>query len=273
VIRAIVCDLDGTLVRPDNVVLPKDVEMLRAARDRGVRITLITGRPPRCLSDLPADLWRIFTQIFTSNGASSFLDGKLDIIAPVDVNQGLAFAAMLREADPTVAFAAEFDTTFGYEPKYAYWPATDADPGATCAEVGELLRLGNPVTKLLCRSGRFDAGELARTAEAVDPGVTITYSCRPGENGPVGVLAPCASKGRAAHRDLRRARIDPQTAVAFGDRHNDVSMLMMVGLGIVIGEGVDPVLEGFESTTSVGRWLTENQGSWRGAMATNEVNF
>jgi HAD superfamily hydrolase (TIGR01484 family) len=270
-INAVICDLDGTLVRTGNVVLPEDIEMLRAVRGRGIRTTLITGRPSRCLWDMPADLWPLFTTILTSNGASCYTGGKLDVIAPLDRSRGLRFAEKLRAADPTVAFATEFDSTFGYEPDYAWWPATDTDPAALCGGIRELFGYRSPATKLLCRSAVLDAGELARAAEAVDPEITVTYSCRPCEGGPVEVMAPHASKGRAAHRDLEAARIDPRTAVAFGDRHNDVSMLATVGCGIAVGEAIDPELAAFDSARSVGHWLAANQKSWCGTTS-GEVN-
>lgn len=261
-VRAVICDLDGTLVRTGNVVLDEDVEMLREVRGCGVRTTLITGRPSRALSDVPAGLLSLFTTVFTSNGASVVTDGRVQIIAPLDPGQGLEFATALRAADPTVAFATEFETTFGYEQGYAWWPATDTDPGAVCADIGDLFHLGRPATRLLCRSGTRSAAELARTAESIDFRLTVTYSCRPDEGGPVEVLAPHASKGRAARQDLRRVNVDPLEAVAFGDRHNDLSMLSAVALVVAIGDDTDPRLAAFPSARSVGRWLAEHRDSW-----------
>lgn len=261
-INAVLCDLDGTLVRAGNTVLAEDVEMLRAVRDNDVRTTLVTGRPSRCLSDMPAELRPLFTAVFTSNGAASYTGGRVEIIAPLETSQSLTFAKLLRQADPTVAFAVEFETTFGYEPGYAWWPATDTDPGAVRAGIESLLNDSRPITKLLCRSGRLSAAELARTAEALDDAISVTYSCPPSENGPVEVMSSYASKGQAALRDLGCARIDPRSAVAFGDRHNDLAMLVAVGRGVVIGEVVEPGLVGFVSAKSVGHWLAENQDSW-----------
>ena len=261
-IRAVVCDLDGTLVRTGNVVLDEDVEALRDVRGCGVRTVLITGRPSRALSDVPAELLSLFAKVFTSNGASSVTDGRVEIIAALDQERGFEFATALRASDPTVAFATEFETTFGYEQGYAWWPATDTDPGAVCADVGELFHLGRPTTRMLCRSAMYSAAELARMAEAVDPCLTVTYSCRPDEGGPVEVLAPRASKGGAVRQDLLRVDIDPLTAVAFGDRHNDLSMLAAVGHGVAIGDDIDPRLAAFPSAASVGRWLAEHRDAW-----------
>ncbi|WP_164545022.1 HAD family hydrolase [Antribacter gilvus] len=271
VINAVVCDLDGTLVRTGNVVLSEDVDMLRAVRAQGIRTLLITGRPSRCLWDMPAELWPLFTTIFTSNGASCFTAGQLNIVAPLDADRGLRFAVKLRAIDPTVVFATEFENTFGHEPKYAWWPATDTDPAALCGGIDDLFGYRSLVTKLLCRSAVLNARELARVAEAVDPGVTVTYSCRPSEGGPVEVMAPSASKGHAVHRDLDFAGIDPRTAVAFGDRYNDFPMLDTVGRGIAIGVSIDPQLSAFESALSVGQWLAANQKSWS-KTDTNGVN-
>ena len=51
-IRLIATDLDGTLLQPDGTVSPRARAALRAARARGLRIVLVTGRPPRGVRSL-----------------------------------------------------------------------------------------------------------------------------------------------------------------------------------------------------------------------------
>ena len=48
--RMIATDLDGTLLRPDSTVSPRTLAALVAARQAGLIVTLVTGRPPRWLA-------------------------------------------------------------------------------------------------------------------------------------------------------------------------------------------------------------------------------
>ncbi|MGW2959454.1 HAD hydrolase family protein [Streptomyces sp. NPDC001220] len=261
-IRAIFCDLDGTLVRPGGRVLDEDIDLLRKVTSGGVRLVFVTGRPSRCLSDLPAAVEKLSRHVVTSNGASEVVDGGMRIVAALDGQRVRDFSEALRRADPKVSFATEFESAFGYEPGYAWWPATDTGADGFCADIADLTGSTLPITKLLCRSGDLNAGELARKAEALGFAATITYSCRPEEGGPVEVLSPLASKGHAVRRLLREAGLTPAEAVAFGDRANDIPMLESVGEAVVIGAPTEPRLSGFASATSVGKWLAAHYERW-----------
>ncbi len=262
-IRVIFCDLDGTLVHPGNHILDEDIDMLHEATSCGIRLVYVTGRPARCLSDLPTAVKELSSEIVTSNGASEVVDGRTRIVAPLDGQRVRDFSEALRKADPEVNFATEFESAFGYESGYSWWPATDTGSDAVCAEISDLADSILPITKLLCRSLNLNARNLARSAEALGFKAVITYSCGPEEGGPVEVLAPLASKGHAVRRILRAADIAPVAAVAFGDRPNDIPMLDSVGDGVVIGAPSEPRLSTFESAASVGKWLATHHERWR----------
>ncbi|WP_328693193.1 Cof-type HAD-IIB family hydrolase [Streptomyces sp. NBC_00335] len=262
-IRAVFCDLDGTLVRPDGLVLDEDIDLLRQVSAGGARLVFVTGRPSRCLSDLPAALKELSLRIVTSNGASEVVDGRTLILAPLDGQRVRDFCEALRRVDPHVSFATEFESAFGYEPGYAWWPATDTGADGFCADITELTSSVLPITKLLCRSGDLNAGDLTRKAQALGFEVTITYSCTPQEGGPVEVLSPLASKGHAVRRILEEAGVTPAEAVAFGDRANDIPMLECVGEAVVIGAPVEPRLAAFPCADSVGTWLAAHDDRWR----------
>ncbi|MEU0947483.1 HAD family hydrolase [Streptomyces canus] len=262
-IKAIFCDLDGTLVRPGGFVLAEDINLLRQVTSTGVRLVFVTGRPSRCLSDLPAAVMQLSRRVITSNGASEVVDGGTRILAALDGQKVRDFAAALRKADPEVSFATEFESAFGYEPGYAWWPATDTGADGFSADIPALTSNGLTITKLLCRSATLNARHLAQKAEALGFSVTVTYSCRPEEGGPVEVMSPLASKGHAVRRILQEADLSATDAVAFGDRANDIPMLEAIGEAVVIGAPTEPRLSVFESATSVGKWLTTHDERWR----------
>lgn len=261
-IRIVFCDLDGTVVRPGNQVLKDDIAMLRQVVRCGIRLIFVTGRPSRCLTDLPAALTELSPVIITSNGASEVVDGRTRIVASLDGQEVRDFSEALRKADPKVSFATEFESAFGYESGYRWWPATDTGSDSICADIPDLTSGTLPITKLLCRSESLNAGSLARRAKALGFDATITYSCRAEEGGPVEALAPLASKGQAVRKILKEAGISATAAVAFGDRPNDISMLDSVGTGVVIGGSSDPRLSIFDPAASVGTWLAVHHQRW-----------
>ncbi len=59
--------------------------------------------------------------------------------------------------------------------------------------------------------------------------------------------APGVTKGTALARLLEELDIDPAETVAFGDMHNDLGMLELVGHGYVMA-GADPCLLSREFT-------------------------
>ena len=46
-VRLVATDLDGTLLRPDGTVSERTITAVRAAREAGLHVIPITGRPPR----------------------------------------------------------------------------------------------------------------------------------------------------------------------------------------------------------------------------------
>ena len=68
--------------------------------------------------------------------------------------------------------------------------------------------------------------------------------------GTVELSAPGVTKGAALARLLEEIGVDPADAVAFGDMHNDLGMLELVGRGYVMADA-DPCLLG-RSFTRIG---------------------
>lgn len=48
-IEFLLCDMDGTLLRPDHSLSPRTLDAVRALREAGVAFSLATGRPPRAM--------------------------------------------------------------------------------------------------------------------------------------------------------------------------------------------------------------------------------
>ena len=55
--RLLALDIDGTLLRTDKTISPRTLLALRAARERGVRLVLVTGRRLRAARPRPWATW------------------------------------------------------------------------------------------------------------------------------------------------------------------------------------------------------------------------
>ncbi|MFI0090795.1 HAD family hydrolase [Streptomyces bobili] len=130
--KLIATDLGGTLLRSDGTLSDRTRAALTAAEQAGIRVVLVTGRPPRSVPELPATIGPHF--VIAANGAAVYApDGTLAHVSPI---RPLAATRLItRRALPGAAFAVEHDGDFGHEPAYPTWsfggrpPNRSAPPG------------------------------------------------------------------------------------------------------------------------------------------------
>jgi hypothetical protein len=67
------------------------------------------------------------------------MHGRTQILAALDGQRVREFSEALRDVVQKVSFATEFESAFGYEPGYAWWPATDTGVGGFCAGIPDLV--------------------------------------------------------------------------------------------------------------------------------------
>jgi Predicted hydrolases of the HAD superfamily len=239
----IATDLDGTFLGTGAALLPSNLAAARRAIQEGVIFVVATGRPRRWLDGLQK-LRDLDPVVISSNGAvtSRLAASHPDHLHPVKPESALAFAAALPPELET-AFAVEYEYGWGREPDYpvGVFSATEHE-----APLEELLRLG-PVVKVLARTRHagthaFAPIALATAGETLQSTFSWHDAC-----GTVELSAPGVTKGTALARLLEELDIEPAETVAFGDMHNDLGMLELVGHGYVMA-GADPCLLGREFT-------------------------
>lgn len=74
-VRLIASDLDGTVLGPDFRFRPRTLEAIAAARDAGIQVVFVTGRPKRWLDPLHEQLDDVGV-VICSNGAVVFDPGS-----------------------------------------------------------------------------------------------------------------------------------------------------------------------------------------------------
>lgn len=73
-IKAIICDLDRTLLRTDKTISPRTLSVMRSCHDRGLLLMAATARPIRAISTYQEQV--SFDAVTTMNGASVVLPGS-----------------------------------------------------------------------------------------------------------------------------------------------------------------------------------------------------
>ena len=249
-VRLVASDLDGTLVRHDGTVSALTRETLTAARDSGVPVVFVTGRPPRWMPPVVESTGHAGVAICANGGILLDL-ATMRVLEAHGIPGGALdeVVTTLRTEVPGISFALEWapepgtepDTHFGHE--HAYVPRYPVGAPPTADDVRALAE-GRTVVKLLARValGGHDADSFLEQALAhVEHLVTVTHSDSADvllEMSALGV-----SKGSELARYAASLGLPAAVCAAVGDMPNDLPMLEWAGAGLAV-EGAHPrVLE------------------------------
>ena len=229
-IRLIATDLDGTLLRDDRSISSHTRDTLTRAVAAGVRLVLVTARPPRFVYALAQSL-EIAGLAICCNGAIVY-DIRADALlehTPLAAANATALALALREVAPGVTFATEAGRTYGAEPAYLALGALSQPQGDQIADA--LTLCAHPVTKLIARHPTHLAADLYPLAEplARDRAEVTFSSPRFLEFSALGV-----DKATTLARLCQSLGVAAGEVIAFGDMPNDAAMLRWAGYGAAV---------------------------------------
>jgi len=243
-IRLVALDIDGTLIGEDLLLRDRTVAAVRAARHRGVSVSLVTGR--------------------MSTSAIPFAR-ELGLTDPIVAYQGALIRALRPEGDerlgrllhhePLGVEAAREVVIWaqgaGLEPHVNHverFVIRADDPRAedyssflgSRAEIVPDLHawLRHPVSKLLAVGvDPIDDTGLADLRRRFAGRATVTIS----HPRFLEFLAPGVSKAAGVRRLARRAGVPMANVLAIGDQYNDLEMLAAVGHGAAMPSAPEPV--------------------------------
>jgi len=235
-VRLIASDLDGTVLGRDFRFRPRTVAAITAARDAGIHVVFVTGRPMRWLDPLHEQLDDVGV-VICSNGAVIYDPGAERVLEAslFDVSEALPVMADVAREFPDSLFAAEtlerVYTDHG-------WSRTDRMEirHITEAPVKESLAPGTEVVKLLAKLDGADPNRyFEHVREIVAGRLSVTHSV---------AAAPLVEMGQ---RGLTKARtlehfaaehgISHREVMAFGDMPNDLEMLTWAERGYAMADG------------------------------------
>jgi Cof subfamily protein (haloacid dehalogenase superfamily) len=242
--RMIALDLDGTLLDTHGAVRPSTKAAVAAARDRGVDVVLVTGRHHVATRPYHVELG-LGSPAICCNGTYvyDFAGARVVIGAPMSKPQARDVLELCRRHDVHCLLYVENAMTFE----------------VANAHVQRLCNWGDGLSPDVRPDiHRVDSFEnTIETASHVwkfvvahdDPSVLSAWQIDAARSGGLSIEASwtnrldvvCAgnTKGMRLLKWATTRGVDPSEIIAFGDNHNDLSMVASVGLGVAMGNGED----------------------------------
>lgn len=254
-LKAIVLDLDGTLLNDQKLISTPTKEKLIEAQKQGITVILASGRPTNGMLHLADELeLDKYEGYLVSYNGSSVYDAKIKEFVfsqgmPADLAKKIlnhlsdfSVVPMVDIEDTMYVTDAYFDIDFPvpdgnmsivqYEVRGGNFKVSEVDHYDDIIDrpINKILVAGNPayleenfnaMTKPFINDATF-AFSAPFYFEYTDKGV---------------------DKERALNEFLPKLGIKPENVIAFGDGQNDRSIIEFAGIGVAMGNAVPEILE------------------------------
>ncbi|CAM3850090.1 Cof-type HAD-IIB family hydrolase [Nocardiopsis tropica] len=247
-------DVDGTLVDDAEQISARTHAALNAVRDAGSHFVLATGRPPRAVDPIAAQL-DFAPLAVCANGAVLYDTGTSKVVSAALMSPELLahVAELVYRYLPGAGFAAErvaqgehdaatprFAASTGYQHAWL-------EPETVSAE--DAVVLSHPAVKLLVRQPGMTSDEMhSRIAPHLDGIADVTYATN---NGLIEFHVPGVTKATGIQAAMRHLGLDAAArTAAFGDMPNDAEMLRWAGVGVAMSNAHPVALDAANLVTA-----------------------
>lgn len=254
IIKAIVLDIDGTLLNTGKIISEKTKQALIAAQEKGIKVILASGRPTTGLLELAEQLEMTKYEGFlvSYNGArvTDCLTKKVLFNQAMSIETGQAILEHLKKFD-VIPMIDKEDYLYVND---VYSGMLDLPDGAfniieyearggnfKLSEIDDLAAFATfPINKILIAAQPEYLQKIAPALHApFDEIVTAAFS------------APFyfeftdkgIDKAKALNTVFPEMGIHSENIIAFGDGHNDRSIIEYAGIGVAMGNAVDALKE------------------------------
>ncbi|MHA6629036.1 HAD family hydrolase [Pseudonocardia sichuanensis] len=243
-------DVDGTLLDPDDRVSPRAAAVIERLVASGVGFVLVTGRPPRWIPPIVAQVGVARLAVCANGGV--LYDALEDRVLWARVLEPDALALLAAAADETLpgcglaverVGSAEDGAPFVAEPGYRHAWVDGDDVTVDRAEL-----LSRPAVKLLVREPRLSSDAMvAALTPVIGDAADLTFSH---PRGLVEISSPGVTKATGLAEVAQRHGVEAADVIAFGDMPNDLEMLRWVGHGVAMGNAHPALLEVADEVTA-----------------------
>lgn len=237
-IKLIAIDIDGTLITPDKIVTPYVREALRYAEDRGIMVSLVTGRLyPTC---------RKYSLELSLSGPCVIYQGAM-IIDPKTDKVLYEVRIPRDKALKIVKIAREKNLSLNvYMDQFTFYTERPNQYSILDAQLNEVeIQIVKDIEKII----EYDPlklmfvdepGVISRLEENFSSydGDLVAFTSLPQF---LEIVNRSATKADALKWIANRFNIKREEVVAIGDSHNDIPMLEWAGIGVAMGNADDKV--------------------------------
>ena len=222
-VKMIVSDLDGTLLRNDKTISDKTIETLKHCREANIKVVYATGRGGSAERAAPA---RHFDGRIVMNGAVAHVGDSVvyNCLIPYKIARPLLIACD-RQGIKTASEVSGMH--------YSNFATSDEWPNITNYKITDFSKHDIDAEKLYMIVKNIDDQKFIE--KNLPNGLYLTVS----RDGLAQVMHKDATKSKAIIALAHFWGIDQSEIVAFGDDLNDLDMLSHAGIGVAMGNAVD----------------------------------
>lgn len=247
-VKAIITDLDRTLLRTDKIISAYTLEMLQKCHDKGILIMAATARPERAILEYHKQVQ--FDAMVVMNGASVRIPGHEAEGYPIAGESVKVILERLCKL-PDIILSTECGNEVYANIEIPIWNAI------VFHEFPKLPTVG-PVYKILVSRENENIGPLVETLLTED-----TY-CTVANGNLVQIMNKKATKWNGIRMMLEVCNIVPENAVYFGDDNDDIEALRNCGTGVAVENAIEAVKEAADVVVEsndedgVAKWIERN---------------
>lgn len=248
--KAIILDIDGTLYSSDKGILPRTKEALINAQKQGMKVILASGRPTTGMLGVARDLkMDEYHGLIVSYNGSKVIDCMTNeelFNQPMTVEEGKAVLEHMKQFDVSPMIDKDdymyVNDVFGCQVEFRGMDLNVIEyesrgGGYKLCEKDDLAAfLDYPINKILT-AGQPDY--LASVYQEMMAPFKDELNCVFTADFYFEFTAQGIDKAKALNTVLTPMGILPEETMAFGDGHNDKTMLEYAGLGVAMSNAVD----------------------------------
>ncbi|ALB64717.1 pyridoxal phosphate phosphatase [Cronobacter condimenti 1330] len=244
--RVIALDLDGTLLTAQKSILPESLDALALAKEAGLKPVIVTGRHHNAIHPFYQAL-ALDTPAICCNGTYlyDYQAKKVLTSDPMTPQQAEALIELLNDYGIHSLMYVDdvmlYERACGHIQRTENWaqrlPEAQRPVFRQVASLQDAVRSVERIWKFALTGE--DIPRLQSVALTIER--ELNLACEWSWHDQVDVAAPGNSKGNRLAQWVESQGLTMDQVVAFGDNHNDISMLERAGLGIAMGNADDIV--------------------------------
>ena len=223
-IKAVIVDLDNTLLHTDKTLSEYTVSVLKKCKERGIKLLVATARPYRTAIQYFDRVG--FDAISVSNSARVFCGETI-------AEQGMAFESVERFLNALKAYEDLYITVETGSCAYSNKPIIYYQTVVTEDLVGIAKTEG--ALKILVHKDREDAPEIVERAMPDDLYATLSGGFL------IQVMDQKATKWNGVKIMLEALQCAPEETAYFGDDQDDVEPIRRCGMGVAVANAIEEV--------------------------------